>query len=78
MVHASLKAIGPVEEERRRSLPRYAPRLGATGTVMDKRRGTDHPTRDSEWRLCWNDKPAVPGRRSIPPTAGTYRGGSAC
>ncbi|VDA68929.1 aac(3)-IIa_1_X51534 [Klebsiella pneumoniae] len=28
MVHASLKAIGPVEEERRRSLPRYAPRLG--------------------------------------------------
>ncbi len=28
MVHASLKAIVRSKEERRRSLPRYAPRLG--------------------------------------------------
>ena len=28
MVHASLKAVVRSKEERRRSLPRYAPRLG--------------------------------------------------
>ena len=75
MVHASLKAIGPVEGGAETVVAALRSAVGPTGTVgWDTRRGTDHPTRrllngarlDDEARRTW-----LP---FDPATAGTYRG----
>lgn len=70
MVHASLKAIGPVHGGAASVVSALCDAAGITGTLMDTPRGTDRPTKKRSMAPGWTRNGDTNGRRSTRPHQG--------